>query len=514
MLRRGVVALLLVALLAACGARGPEPTGTTGASRSPAAAGPPSVVPGDAATGLLSPTPTPLAWTDCGGGFECARLEVPRDHADPSGPSLSLALVRLRASNANSRIGSLVVHPGGPGGSGVDFVRSTAAAFPAEVRARFDIVGFDPRGVGLSSPVLCHGDLAAFAGADADPRNAAELAQVAAIDADFARACGANAGPLLPYLTTDQGAQDLDAIRAALGDTTISYLGFSYGTFIGELYAARYPQRIRAMVLDAVVDPSLDLEGRLTGQAAGFEGALDRFLADCARRVSCVFHEGGASAAAFDQLMAGLDSRPLPTGPSGGNRLVGPGLAWEAILGALYTPRFGWPYLAATLALASRGNGLGFLAAADAATGRKPDGEYTNELEAQVATNCADLPAPSDPAAYARLADRLATSDPRVGRVVAMTGLACAAWPVRSGQQPAPVAAEGAPSILLVGATGDPATPYAWAKAVHNQLASSILLTRDGEGHASYLLGNRCVDGAVDAYLLDRRTPPEGTTCG
>lgn len=503
------LALLLVVGLVASSCGGHAATPSPAPSSTPA----PSASPSAPATPSPTPSPELLTWTDCGGGFECASLVVPLDYAQPAGPGLRLSLIRAVATDPAARIGSLVVNPGGPGASGVDFVRANAAMFPAAIRRQFDIVGFDPRGVGLSTPVLCQGDLGAFVSADADPQTAAAIRQVEQTDQAFSTACAQNAGALLPYVTTENVAQDLDQIRAALGEVRLTYLGYSYGTFIGELYAQRFPTHIRALVLDAVVDPALDLEGRLTGQAQGFEGALDRFLADCARRSSCLFHEGGHSAAVFDRIMAGLAKAPLPTGAGNGGRTVSEGLAWEAILGALYTPAFGWPYLAATLALAAQGDGVGFLAAADSVTGRKPDGEYDNEVEAQVATNCADEPGPSDPAAYLALADKLQKAAPRVGRVVALTGLICASWPVRSSRVPAPVTAPGAPPILLVSSTGDPATPHTWAVTVAKQLRSAVLLTRNGEGHGSYALGDTCIDGAVDRYLVSLTTPAAGTTC-
>ncbi len=470
---------------------------------------------------LASSPPTPsataprLTWSDCGDGLECTTLAVPRDYGAPAGPQLNLSVIRLRATDTAQRIGALVTNPGGPGASGVDFVREGATqVFSAALRARFDIVGFDPRGVGLSTPVRCQADLPGFLGADPDPRTAAQRQGLLAADRAFAEACGRNAGELLAAVTTENAARDLERLRAALGDERLTYVGFSYGTFLGAAYAAAFPQHVRALVLDAAVDPSLDLAGRLAGQAASFEGALDRFLADCARRPACTFHQGGRPAQAFERIVAGLQRAPLPAIAVGGGRTATESSAWTAILGALYTPGFGWPYLAEALQLAAQGDGSLLLAASDALEGRKPDGEYTNLVEANTAIDCADEPGPSDPAAFDRLAAQLAAPAPRVGRVLAYSGLICATWPVRSMRRPARLAIGGLPPVVVVGATGDPATPYAWAVSLAKQLGSGVLLTRRGEGHTSYGRGDTCIDGAVDAYLLRLAPPKAGTVCG
>jgi pimeloyl-ACP methyl ester carboxylesterase len=439
---------------------------------------------------------------------------VPLDYAAGGSAVAHISLIRLPATDRARRIGSLVTNPGGPGGSGVDFVRQDATAvFPAAVRERFDIVGFDPRGVGLSTPVRCEADLESYLSADPDPITAAQWTALVAADRAFATACGTNAGPLLGDVSTVSAARDLDLLRAALGEAKLTYVGYSYGTFLGATYAGLFPDHVRALVLDAAVDPALDLVGRLRGQAASFEGALDRFLASCSADPSCGFYEGGASGRAFDRLIAGLDRKPLPAPLVGGGRAATAGMAWNAILGALYSPGFGWPYLARALGLAAAGDGSLLLATADALNGRKPDGEYSNEVEANSAINCADEPAPTDPAAYMTLAQQLLKTAPRVGRVLAATGLTCAFWPVHPTAAPAPIRAAGAPPIVVIGGTGDPATPYAWSVALAKELSSGVLLTRTGEGHGSYGFGTPCIDAPVDAYLLDLTAPVKGTVC-
>jgi len=497
-------ASLVAAVIAGCAS--PAPPAMTASSTAAASPSAGRVTPG--------PSVAPLAWSDCGAPFQCATLSVPLDYATGGTAVAHIGLIRLPATDRARRIGALVTNPGGPGGSGVDFVRQDATSiFPAAIRERFDIVGFDPRGVGLSTPVRCQADLEAYLSVDPDPVTTAQWTALETADRTFATACGTNAGPLLADVSTVSAARDLDLLRAALGDAALTYVGYSYGTLLGATYAGLFPDRVRALVLDAAVDPALDLVGRLRGQASSFEGALDRFLASCSVDPHCAFYEGGASARAFDRIVAGLDRQPLPAPLVGGGRAATAGEAWSAILGALYSPGFGWPYLARALGLAAAGDGSLLLATADALNGRKPDGEYSNEVEANSAINCADEPAPTDPAAYMTLAQQLVRTAPRVGRVLAASGLTCAFWPMHPTVAPAPITAAGAPPIVVIGGTGDPATPYAWSAALARELSSGVLLTRTGEGHGSYGLGTPCIDAPVDAYLLDLTVPARGTDC-
>jgi pimeloyl-ACP methyl ester carboxylesterase len=454
----------------------------------------------------------PIAWSDCGSGFECGQLLVPRDYAIAGGPSLVISVIRLPALERTHRIGSLVVNPGGPGASGVDFVRrSGAAVFAKGVRRRFDIVGFDPRGVNRSSEVRCVDDLDHFLAIDSAPDNPAELATLLDGERAFAEGCQRRNAELLPFLGTESVARDLDLLRAALGDARLTYVGFSYGTLIGALYAQLFPDRIRALVLDGAVDPSLDLAALSKGQALGFEAALRRFLADCARDRSCPFRHGGNPGPAFDRLMRQIEARPLPAARLGDRRLVGPGYAWAGIVAALYS-RGSWPFLAAGLALAEAGDGSLFLLLADPLNGRSSDGGYSNLIDANRAVVCIDFPAPRDPTAYEAEARAWAREAPRFGALLAFSDLGCAFWPIDPTRTPAPVSAPGAPPIVVIGSTGDPATPYGWSVAVSRQLSSSVLITRRGEGHTGYA-SSACVARAADAYLVDLQVPKRGLTC-
>ncbi len=328
---------------------------------------------------------------------------------------------------------------------------------------------------------------------------------------DYAGECTKRNDTTLPYLSTDAVARDLDALRAAVGDDRLTYLGFSYGTLIGSIYADMFPDHVRAMVLDGAIDPSLDLEGLRAGQAKGFESELKRFLDDCAATTSCAFHEGGRSVQAFDALMASIDARSLPATRLRDARRIGPGIAWYAVLAALYD-KASWPTLATSLELAKRGDGSIMLLIADPYRGRKPNGAYSNQQDAYTANTCLDFPAPTDVVSYTAWATQFKASAPHFAQLIAYNDLPCAFWPVPAERTPKRVSATGAPPIVVVGSTGDPATPYPWAVALAKELDSGVLVTRKGDGHTGYQ-ASPCVLGAVDSYLLDLKVPTAGPTC-
>ena len=280
---------------------------------------------------------------------------------------------------------------------------------------------------------------------------------------------------------------------------------------IGALYADRFPKNIRAMVLDGAVDPSLDLGEFRSDQGEAFERALRAFLADCAERTACAFHEGGKTAAAFDALMASIDRNPIPAPRTGDPRLVGPGLAWSAVLGALYSKSY-WPILAIALEQAKDGDGSLLLAISDPFRGRKPNGSYSNMLDAYVGNTCLDYPAPTDVDVYTSWATQLRDDAPHFAQFVAYNDLVCAFWSVPAQGSPRVISAKSAPPIVVVGTTGDPATPYHWAEALADQMTSAVLVTYEGEGHTAYG-ESTCVQDAVDDYLLKLKLPKDGLTC-
>jgi len=477
--------------------------------------------PAPSAGGSTPAVPDPIRWRGCPGhsGWQCGTLVVPLDYAHP-GRSISIAVDRHPATSPGRRVGALVVNPGGPGVSGVDFAYAAVDGLLDPVLVQdFDVVGFDPRGVGASSPIECADGptLDRINHLDPDPRTSAEEAALIAGARELAADCERHSGPLLPFVATIDVARDMDALRQALGDPKLTYLGFSYGTLLGATYARLFPSRVRALALDGALDPALD-EGTVSiDQAVAFEHSLSDFLQQCAQ-TACAFHADGAPTlrAAFDALMAHIAADPLPAalggrgGPSGATS-IGPGEALIAILAELYEPA-DRPALAAELAAAQRGDGSLMRANFDAYVGRLPDGTYSNEELANVAINCVDQQTPtvSQLEALAATARRQA---PYFGGPLAWAAADCLSWPVPPVTESGALHAPGAPPILVVGSTGDPVTPLGWAASLATELGSGVLVTRHGDGHTGYPT-SACVRRAVDAYLITLTVPgPSEADC-
>jgi pimeloyl-ACP methyl ester carboxylesterase len=455
-----------------------------------------------------------LAWADCGGGFQCAYLLVPLDYSRPTGRRIRIAVLRLPAADPAQRIGSLLVNPGGPGASGVDFVRYARQVFPASIRARFDIVGFDPRGVGHSTAVHCltAAQLSQYIAADPVPSTPAQLHAYVGQNRFFAQRCEAKSGWLLPYVSTLNQARDMDVLRAVLGDRKLTYIGFSYGTYLGALYAQLFPRNIRAMVLDGALNPDTSSIQMDLIQAHGFEVDLHDFLNYCINQGNCPL---GGSYSAANAGLARLTRRVTAhPEPGGVGRTMGPGEFFLGLAAALYDPQYGWPALMAALSAAENGDGAPMLVLTDSLTDRKPNGQYGNDIEANTAISCIDRPSPTSLSIYVRDAARAAAVAPHFGAAIVYGSLICAYWPVRPVQTPHLIRAAGAPPIVVIGTTRDPATPYVWAVQLAHQLASGHLVTYRGDGHTAYDRGNPCILSAVDAYLINLTVPPAGLVCG
>lgn len=457
------------------------------------------------------PKESAIAWEDCGGGFECANFEVPYDHDAPDGRVFTLPLVRRPARIPEQRIGSMLLNPGGPGGSGVATVKASWIAMPQAIGERFDLVGFDPRGQAGSSPRIdCLDDLAPLIALDLTPNDAAELQIIEEETTAFIKGCEERSGDWLPYVGTDNTIRDMDLLREALGDEKLTYLGFSYGTFLGTMYANAFPDRVRALVLDAALDPSLDGVTFIEGQARGFEAELEAFLDDCGANMACPFYSGGDPRAAYDAIIASIEMAPMPA--MGTNRFVGPGEFSYAVSAPLYRPSQ-WKKLAEALVLASSGDASGLLSLSDGYVERAKDGTYGDSLEVYYGVLSVDAPFPKDVTAYEALTKKLEVDTPRLGAYFPFTAYPSGQWPVASWRVPGPIAAEGAAPILVVGSTHDPATPYPWGVSLAKQLGSGVHLTREGRGHCSFLRGNTCIDLAVTDYLVDLKVPADGTIC-
>ncbi|MDL4773986.1 MULTISPECIES: alpha/beta hydrolase [Thermomonosporaceae] len=452
-------------------------------------------------------------WKDCGDGFQCTAVEVPLDYAKPNGSRLKLSLIRLPASDPSKRVGSLFTNPGGPGGSGVGFARSVARTFGADLRRRFDIVGFDPRGVGASAPVRCMTgpQLDAFFGADSSPDDKREVDAFAAESKAYAQACQAKAAQMLPHMGTVDASHDIDVLRAAVGDRKLTYYGASYGTYLGALYAEQFPKNVRALVLDGALDPKESSTGTLVEQSKGFETAFRAFVADCVKRTCPLGTTAGAAKAKVADLLRKTDETPLTNTLD--TRKINESWVTMGIATALYAKE-SWPVLRQALAQAvQNGDGTLLLRLADQMVERGPDGTYSNQTDANMAVNCVDKPNPPDAATYGTSADEAKRSSPLFGPFVVWGGLPCVYWPVQTKRRPEPVTAKGAAPILVIGTLRDPATPYKWAESLASQLDSGVLLSLDGDGHTAYLQGNTCITRATDRYLTTAEPPKNGTLC-
>ncbi len=503
MRRTRLAAATLAALLAVTGCsvldRGPEPTPVgTGDRKAPAG------------QEELKPFyEQDLEWGACQGG-ECATLEVPVDYAAPTGETIEIAVFRAAAKSRGKRLGSLVVNPGGPGGSGVQYAQAADFIVSRQIRDRFDIVGFDPRGVGQSAPVDCVSDEALddFLGEDPTPDDASEEQALLDAGAAFGKGCEEKTGALLRHVSTQDAARDMDVLRSALGDAKLTYLGKSYGTFLGATYAELFPERSGRLVLDGVVAPDLTGEEVTIGQAEGFDTATKAWAQSCLDDGDCPLGstQDEVVQTVLDELEA-LDENPVD---GAGGLTLTEGWATLGVARAMYDEGM-WSMLTDAIVALRSGDGepLGQLALDYA--DRNPDGRYTSNLmEAIYAVNCLDRPEEGTLADFRALEDRAEQAAPIWGRSLAWGGLACTEWPAEAKDQPRTIAAKGADPILVVGTTRDPATPYAWAQRLHEQLDDSALITHDGDGHTAYFRQNSCVDKAVDAYWLTGALPDGG----
>ncbi|MFF4658134.1 alpha/beta hydrolase [Streptomyces sp. NPDC001381] len=453
-----------------------------------------------------------LTWRSCGvPGFECATMKAPLDYAHPGAGDVRLAVSRKKATGPGKRLGSLLVNPGGPGASAVGYLQAYAGVgYPAQVRARYDMVAVDPRGVARSEPVECLDGRAmdAYTQTDTTPDDRRETGELVDTFKEFAEACGAHTPKLLRHVSTVEAARDMDILRAALGDRRLSYVGASYGTLLGATYAGLFPKRVGRLVLDGALDPSLSARRLNLEQTGGFETAFRSFAKDCVRRRDCPLgtkvNEVGPRLKAF---FTRLDQHPIPTGDADGRKL-GEALATTGVIAAMYDEST-WEQLREALTAAIKDkDGAGLLALSDSYYERDPDGRYANLMSANAAVNCLDLPpAFATPEQVEKALPSFEKASPVFGEGLAWAALNCAYWPVKPAGEPHRIEAKGAAPIVVVGTTRDPATPYRWARSLSRQLASARLLTYVGDGHTAYGRGSSCIDSTINAYLL-HGTPP------
>ncbi|MCU1557419.1 MAG: peptidase [Microbacteriaceae bacterium] len=457
-----------------------------------------------------------LTWKSCEkGAFQCATATAPMDWKNPAAKSISLALIRKTASG--TRLGSLLVNPGGPGGSGYDFVKdSLSYAVDSQLQQSYDIVGFDPRGVNRSSAVKCYDNPANM---DAYLFNIspnpfgsdAWIADQEAANAKFARDCLTYTGDLLGFVDTVSAARDLDLLRAVLGDKKLNYLGYSYGTLLGTTYADLYPKKTGRLVLDGALDPTTTSFDVSATQAKGFESALRAYIADCKTGKKCPFT--GSVDAAMNTIRSLLDSLNASPLRASDGRELGSSAMTNAIILPLYS-KTNWPYLSDLFTSVMQGDANYAFQLADNYYGRNANGTYKdNSTEAFIAINCLDYQTTATTNAGLQAdAAKLKQLAPVLGPQLSYD-TSCLNWPFPSTRARAALAAKGSAPILVVGTTNDPATPYVWAQSLSKELQNGHLVTYHGEGHTAYNKSNSCVNDTVDNYFVNGTVPSKDPNC-
>lgn len=456
-------------------------------------------------------------WSLCSNQtFQCGTVKVPVDWAKPDGEKIEISLARKFTNNA---LGSIVLNPGGPGGSGIDFLINNYDNIGTQtLRDSYTLVSFDPRGVGRSAKVTClnakETDRMLYESNNAEIGSAKDLELSRAQIKKFDDSCKKNSGPVLAHVDTVSAAKDLDVIRSAMGDGKLNYLGFSYGTFLGTTYATLFPDKVGKFVLDGAIDPRVTDEQQSLNQLKGFDSALSNYLKDCLKNDStCPFQ--GSLSNAKSQVASFLKSMEVKTLPTKDGRKLSIVSATTGLIMALYSDTY-WPYLTQAFNEVKKSNdGTTFISLADFYNDRDQKGNYaSNSLEANIAINCLDSRSSAKPEAMAKQNARMLQQSPILGRYWQNGALLCEQWPYPVVKRPASYSAKGAPTILVIGTTGDPATPYQQSVALaHEVLAKGFLITFDGEGHTAYGRSNECVSLAVDDFFISGKIPNKEPVC-
>jgi pimeloyl-ACP methyl ester carboxylesterase len=454
----------------------------------------------------------PIEWKACDGStsteVECGSIEVPFNYTDPEQGSFVLFAKKHNAASPADRIGSMMVNPGGPGFGGSSLADDAQYYFSQDLIDHFDIIAWDPRGTGESTPTVnCVDTFDEYFGLDSPPETPEE--KQALIDASqaFNDKCAENSGTILPYISTMASAQDINSLRLALGEEKVSYFGFSYGSELGTTWATMFPETVRAIVVDGAVDPNASSIQEGMNQAKGFEGQLATFLKQCSEKTTCAFHNGGKAEAAFDKLVLDIDTTPLEVTKD--RTLVTQGVLFTAVAQAMYSDYY-WPQLSEALSSAQGGDGKGILQLYDDYYQRKEDGTYGNELEAFLAISCLDDPGATSTKDVDSHIEEFIAAAPRLGGNFAY-GYSCALWPVKQADK-VTITGKGAGPIVVVGTTGDAATPLDSTRKMAQGLEQGILIVVDANQHTGYG-ANSCVVKAVDDYLIKLIVPASETTC-
>ena len=442
--------------------------------------------------------------------FTCARIQVPLDYARPGGRSISLELVKVHDRDTTSPKGSLLVNPGGPGASGNLFALEYSATIPLSLLQHFDLIGFDPRGVGASTPITCLSDAQkdTINASSPDFRTSAGKAAAKATAAMIATSCSSKYGSSLPYYNTVNTARDMDQIRQAAGDAQLNYLGFSYGTELGSVYAHLFPSTVGVMVLDGAVDPLTSDITAFADQLQGFEDSFDQFASYCRKHSPC--SSLGDPRSAVYAVQAKAKASPIPTTTAGDSRKATFALVTTGVLQALYSESE-WPTLATALIQAKKGDGAGLLALADEYNERY-SGQYTNIADANTTIGCNDSKNGPTDAVIESTGRQWVTRFPIFGLWSVPSLYTCQQWQKTRTEPPRPSTSTKT-KVLVIGNLHDPATPYQGAVDLTKTMGSAELLSWNGEGHTSFGQGSSCIDNYVDAYLVSGSLPPDHKTC-
>jgi pimeloyl-ACP methyl ester carboxylesterase len=460
-----------------------------------------------------------LDWSDCYDYFECAELRVPIDYDDLSVGTFRISVLRAAAQDQDNRLGSIVVNPGGPGGSGVDYAYNADYIFSPEITDVYDVVGFDPRGVAMSEPISCFTpeELDENFAADSKPDNEEEITATLEESEAFAKKCAENTENL-EHFTTAETARDMDILRAALGEKKLNYVGKSYGTYLGTLYANIFPDKVGRFVLDGAVDPNIPMKEQNLAQAIGFEKALTAFVKDCATQSDCPFT--GTPAQAQATIIATLQAAattPLPqkNPADGDDRIITESIIVIGMASSLYDDVDGWPKLRQAFAESAQNYGDTFLQLADEYTGRNPDGTFrSNDFDSGAVIDCLDWQDRRTVDQFKADAQEFATKAPVFGPYIAFSGVHCRFFPQPSTQRaPDSLTTIKTAPIIVIGTIRDPATPYSWSVSLAKIFTGSRLISLDADGHTGHGRGSACVDDAVDAFLLEGTLPNANISC-
>jgi len=464
-----------------------------------------------------------LTWKTCHTNFQCSVLKVPIDYSNESVGTFDIAVIRYRDPHQHNRIGSLVINPGGPGVSGINYALNAEYIVSPAILERYDIVGFDPRGIGASAPITClnAAEQDVVLASDPKPDNAAEFGAMLSDTRKFVDKCVAKTAHL-DHFSTFEAAHDMELLRQGLGDSRLNYMGFSYGTYLGTLFAQQFPKSVGRFVQDGAINPSISIDEQSLVQAVAFDQALAHFITDCPLQKNCPL-PAGATQQFFIDLFNKVAAQPLTvksTTATGKARNITEGIVVTGTASAMYNNESGWPMLRTAITEAQQGDGTTFAKLADQYNGRRIDGTYSdNQNDANVIIDCLDWHDNRSITAIREAANKFATVAPVFGPYVAYSGITCNVLNsainrglITTDQNSVQIQHTATP-VLIIGTTHDPATPYAWAKALTSYIKGSRLITLKGEGHTGYGRGSACVDNAVDSYLLSGAIPTKNLMC-